>query len=240
MRTALLPAAPLAVLLGIALGALALSPPLRAADAPLPAPDSPQFCSMVQQFTAGTRLTGSNTLFKDMVAYRKSKPFAKPHTTFQVVSYQGKLPVVVSCKVKTSANLRAVYGEQSVGPQRYCYDLTTRIRDQAAADLRLAGNAAAAARAAGFRIDRTEPYSTGQQYLQDFTPAYAGPDGVHLASPSLFQDYDAWYSAILPERVVGQLYCHLPTVAFVKALATGAAKPGLVITTGDNAVVVPR
>jgi hypothetical protein len=233
MRTALLPAALLAL--------LAVSMPLQAADAPLPPPDSPAFCTEVQRYTAGTRLGGTNELFTDMVAYRKSKPLAQPHTTFQVVSYGGKLPLVVSCKVKTVAHLRAVYGAKTVGTQRYCPDVTRRIRDQAVAELTAAGNAAAAARAAAYVIDATEPYSTGQAYLGDFTPAYQGDDGrVHLASPGLFQDYDAWYTAILPEQVVGQLYCHLPTVPYVVALATGALKPGTVITTGDAATVTPR
>jgi len=44
---------------------------------------------------------------------------------------------------------------------------------------------------------------------------------------------------VLPERVVGQLYCHLPTVAYVKALAMGTMAPGTVVTTGDNAAVTP-
>lgn len=221
--------------------ALLLAGPVCNAAEPLPAPESPQFCLRVQQFTAGTQLAGRNELFRDMVAYRKSKPFARPHTIFQVVSYAGKLPVVVSCKVKTAAHLGAVYGASSVGQQRYCYDVTRQVRDQAATELRAAGQATAAAQAAGYAIDQTEPYATGQQYLQDFTPAYRGEDGrVHLSSPSLFQDYDSWFTYVLPERVVGQLYCHLPTVAYVKALATGAVAPGTVITTGDNAVVTPR
>lgn len=216
-------------------------PALAVEPAPLPPPDSPAFCTAVQQFTADTRLAGTNELFTDMVAYRKSKPLAKPHTTFQVVSYGDGLPVVVSCKVKTAAHLRAVYGAGSVGNQRLCPDVTRRLQAQAAAELRAGGQADAAARVAAFVVDPTEPYATGQAYLQDFTPAYRGDDSkVHLASPSLFQDYDSWYTWILPEQVQGQLYCHLPTVPYLKALATGARRPGGVVTTGDNATVTPR
>jgi hypothetical protein len=109
------------------------------------------------------------------------------------------------------------------------------------AELRAAGQAEAATRLAAFVVDATEPYSTGQSYLQDFTPAARGDDGkVHLASPGLFQDYDSWYTWILPEQVQGQLYCHIPTVAYLKALATGAMTPGTVITTGEGATVTPR
>jgi hypothetical protein len=208
---------------------------------PLPPPDSPAFCTAIQQFTAGTKLTGTNELFTDMVAYRKSKPFAKPHTTFQVVTYHDGVPIVVSCKVKTAAHLRAVYGAGSVGTQRLCPDVTRRVQAEAIARLRASGRTEAAARAAAFVVDPTEPYSTGQSYLQDFTPAYRSEDGrVHLASPGLFQDYDSWYTWILPERVQGQLYCHIPTVNYLEALATGAMAPGIVVTTGEGATVTPR
>jgi hypothetical protein len=221
--------------------ALLAGPAFAVDPAPLPPPDSPAFCTAIQQFTAGTKLAGTNELFTDMVAYRKSKPFAQPHTTFQVVSYSNGLPIVVSCKVKTAAHLRAVYGAGSVGNQRLCPDVTRRVQAQAVAELRAAGQAEAATRLAAFVVDATEPYSTGQAYLQDFTPAARGDDGkVHLASPGLFQDYDSWYTWILPEQVQGQLYCHTPTVDYLKALATGAMAPGTVVTTVEGATVTPR
>jgi hypothetical protein len=221
--------------------ALLAGPALAVDPAPLPPPDSQAFCTAIQQFTAGTKLAGTNELFTDMVAYRKSKPFARPHTTYQVVSYVGKLPIVVSCKVKTVAHLRATYGADAVGQQRYCPDVTRRVQVQAVAELRAAGQAAAADQAAAFVVDATEPYATGQEYLGDFTPGYRGDDGrIHLGSPGLFQDYDSWITYVLPERVVGQLYCHIPTVAYVKALATGAMAPGTLVTTGENATVTPR
>jgi hypothetical protein len=221
--------------------ALLAGPVLALDPEPLPPSDSPAFCTAIQQFTAGTKLTGTNELFTDMVAYRKSKPFAKPHTTFQVVSYSNGLPIVVSCKVKTAAHLRAVYGPGSVGTQRLCPDVTRRVQAQAVAELRAAGQTEAAARAGAFVIDASEPSITGQSYLEDFMPAYLGDDGsVHLASPGLFQDYDSWYTWILPEQVQGQLYCHIPTVDYLKALATGAMAPGTVVTTGEGATVTPR
>jgi len=100
---------------------------------------------------------------------------------------------------------------------------------------------AAAARAAGFVVDDIEPYMTGQSYLGDFQPAYVGEDGaIHLSSPGLFQDYDSWIRYLFPERVVGQVYCHVPTGDFIKALATGAAEPGITLTTADDAQVTPE
>jgi hypothetical protein len=45
---------------------------------------------------------------------------------------------------------------------------------------------------------------------------------------------------ILPERVEGQVYCHLATAEYLKALATGALEPGTLITTADDAPVTPQ
>ncbi len=186
-------------------------------------------------------MAGKNTVFSNMPDYRHSKPFVKPLTNYQVVTYRGQLPIVVSCKVKTAAHLRAAYGEKAAGKQLYCPEVTRRVREQAVAELRQAGNAKAAATAAAFVVDEIEPYTTGQSYLSDFQPSYLSADGkLHLNAPGLYQDYDSWITMILPEVVQGQSYCHLPTVDYVKALATGAAKPGTTVTTKDDAPVTPR
>ncbi|MCC7489711.1 MAG: hypothetical protein IT485_08695 [Gammaproteobacteria bacterium] len=207
----------------------------------LPPPASADFCVTVQQLMAGTSLRGENTVFTDMPSYRHSKPFVKPLRIYQVVTYAGHRPIVVSCKVKTAAQLRAVYGPQAAGTQRSCPDLTRLARDQAVAALRQAGNAAAAARAAAFVVDDDEPYITGQSYLGDFQAIHAAADGrTHLSSPGLFQDYDRWFTRFLPEKFQGQAYCHLPTVDYIEAVATGEMPPGATITTGEDAPVTPR
>jgi len=225
----------------ISLLATFLASAAHAATVPLPPPTSPEFCVAVQKILASTDVVGKNTLFTDMPEYRHSKPFVNPLRIYQVVSYQGAMPIVVSCKVKTAAHLRAAYGAKAAGEQRFCPTITRMVQAEAVAQLRAAGNTAAADRAAGFVVDEDEPYTTGQSYLADYAVSSRGEDGkVHLSSPGLFQDYDSWITRILPERVQGQSYCHLPTVDYIKALATGQIKPGTLMTTGDNAVVTPR
>lgn len=206
----------------------------------LPAPDSPEYCMAAQQILASTTLTGSNTIFTDMPAYRYSKSAADPHLIYQVVTWDGQRPIVVSCKTKTAAHLRAVYGPDAAGTQNFCPAVTRQAHAQAVAELQAAGLTEAAARAAAFVIDDTEPYTTGQAYLADFEAAYAGADGaIHLSSPGLYQDYDSWITRFLPWQVQGQAYCHLPTVDHIKALATGDMEPGTVITSADDAPVNP-
>lgn len=207
---------------------------------PLPPATSPAFCSAVQRILASTERTGTNTVFTDMPSYRHSKPMVDPHTTYQVVTYRGKTPIMVSCKVKTAAHLRAAYGEDAAGEQRFCPHITRMLKAQAVAELS-ATDAQAAARAAAIVVDDNEPYITGRSYLADFQLSHVGDDGkIHLSSPGLFQDYDSWITMFLPEKVQGQSYCHLPTVEYIKALATGELQPGTLVTTADDAPVTPQ
>lgn len=218
--------------------ATALLPALSAA---LPPPASPEFCVEAQKILASTQMTGTNTLFTDMPEYRHSKPMVDPLQIFQVVSYAGQRPIMVSCKVKTAAHLRAAYGEQAAGEQRFCPEITRRVQAEAVAELRQSGQVEAAEAAARFVIDDNEPYLTGRSYLADFSLSYRAEDGhVHINSPGLFQDYDSWVTVLLPERFQGQSYCHLATVDYLKALATGAMEPGTVMTTADEAQVTPK
>ncbi len=207
-----------------------------AIEQPMPASTSSQFCIAAQQKLASTTLVGANTLFDDMPSYRHSKPATQPLTIFQVVTYAERLPVVVSCKVKSAAHLRAAFGEDAAGQQFYCHDIARTLQQQAVAELRNEGQTEAAERAASFVIDRDEPFITGRDYLADFRTIYRAEDGlVHVGSPGLFQNYDSWYTVLLPEIVKGQSYCHLATVESLKAVAAGEMAPGKIYNTLDDA-----
>jgi hypothetical protein len=219
----------------------AAAPLAGAQTAQLPDPTSEAYCKTVQRILANTELTGTNTIFTDMPAYRASKPMAEPHEIFQVVVYDGELPVMVSCKVKGAAHLRAAFGEEVAGEQLYCPTIAGLAQAQAVADLQAAGDSEAAARAAAIVVDDNEPYATGRSFLSDFQLSYAADDGtVHLSSPGLFHDYDSWTTLILPDRFEGQVYCHSATAAYIKALATGSREPGLMIQPmNDDAPATP-
>jgi hypothetical protein len=213
--------------------------PLATQAQTLPAPDSAQFCVMVQKILAGTELEGTSTLFTDMPAYRASKPSPDPLMIYQVVTYAGQRPIMVSCKVKTAAHLRATYGETAAGEQLFCPEVTRLVQIQAVAELQ-AYDPAAAAKAAAFVVDENEPFITGQSYLSEFELSYVADDGaVHFNSPGLFQNYDHWITWFLPDRFQGQSYCHIASVDYMKALATGEMQPGTIITTVDDAPVTP-
>ncbi len=205
-----------------------------------PAPASADFCLSVQSFLANTTVEATNTVFTDMPSYRHSKPSPNPLLIYQVVTYAGKLPIMVSCKVKTAAHLRATYGPLAAGDQRFCPAVTRELLATTVGALRQDNEAEAAERAAAFVVDEDEPYVTGRDYLADFPLSYRGADGaVHISSHGLFQDYDSWITVILPRQVEGQSYCHLATVEYLTALARGEMEPGTVVTTADDAPVVP-
>ncbi len=210
--------------------ALAAGPPL-----PLPPPSSPAFCVAVQELMATTSLKAHNTVFRDAPAYRHSKPSVKPFEIYQLVTYAGQQPIMVSCKLKTAAHLRAVHGDKAAGRQLQCPDITREIQAMAVLTLRGNQQPTAADKAAAFVIDDNEPYITGMSYLADFPLSYQASDGrIHLNSPGLFQDYDSWITPLLPARLQGQSYCHLPTVEYMTALATGEMQPGTEMTPMDD------
>ena len=214
---------------------------LSAAAADLPPPTSQEFCVRVQQILANTDMVGTNEIFTDMPAYRASKPAPDPLLIYQVVTYQGQMPIAVSCKVKGAAHIRSAYGDEAAGQQRYCPVVAGMVRDQAVAALTEAGETEAAERAAAFVIEQNEPYMTGRDYLSDFPLSFVGDDGaIHINSPGLFHDYDSWTTWILPEDFEGQTYCHLATVDYMMALATGQMEPGTILTTVDEAPVTPQ
>jgi hypothetical protein len=207
----------------------------------LPDPTSAEFCQQVQRVLANTDMEGTNEIFKNMPDYRHSKPAADPLMIYQVVTYAGQLPIMVSCKIKGAAHLRSAYGEDAAGEQQYCPEITQMVKAQAVAELEQTGNAEAAAAAAAFVVEQNEPFMTGRDYLSDFELSFLGDDGaIHLNSPGLFHDYDSWTTWILPENFEGQSYCHLPTVSYIKAVATGEMDPGTLMTTADDAPVNPH
>jgi hypothetical protein len=222
-----------------ALVALSILPQTSAAA--LPAPTSEDFCREVQQILASTEVESTNTVFDNMPDYRSSKPMVDPLNTYQAVTYRGQQPIMVSCKVKGAAHIRAAFGADAAGEQRYCPSVTRMAQAEAVAGLRAEGLAEAADKAAAFVVDDNEPFLTGREYLTEFQLSYVGDDGaIHLSSPGLFHDYDSWTTWILPAKFEGQVYCHLATVGYIKSLATGAMEPGTTITTGDDAPVTPQ
>jgi hypothetical protein len=206
----------------------------------MPDPTSGDFCVAVQKILADTDIEATNTVFDNMPDYRHSKPSPDPLMIYQVVTYDDKRAIAVSCKVKTADHLRAAYGEDAAGEQSYCPKITAAVKAQAVAELQRENPDDVVAAAQAIVIDQNEPYMTGQSYLSEFQLSYVGEDGqVHLNSPGLQTNWEDWLIWILPNRLRGQTYCHLPTVSYIKALATGAVQPGTLITTVDDAPTTP-
>ena len=218
----------------------ALVAPVSVIAADLPDPESEEFCQVAQQILANTEMVGENEIFTDMPAYRHSKPSPDPLKIYQVISYSGATPVLVSCKLKSADHIQEVFGEAAAGAQLGCPVITKMTQDQAAAELEAAGNAEAAAVVKTFVLEQNEPEMTGSGYLSDFELSFVGDDDViHINTPSLQVDYSSLWSYVLPEKFIGQTYCHLATATYMKALATGDMQPGIVMTTADDAPVTP-
>jgi hypothetical protein len=206
----------------------------------LPPPTSPEFCVAVQHILANTQVKPTNTVFDNMDEYRASKPSPDPLMIYQIVTYDGTMPIAVSCKVKTADHLRATYGESAAGEQLYCPTITEMIKAQAIAELEEEGATDAAAKVRTMVIDQNEPYVTGSAYLSTFELSYVGADGkIHINTPALQTNWEDWMFWIMPNRVRGQTYCHLATVPYIKDLGKGAIEPGTLIVTTDDAKTKP-
>jgi hypothetical protein len=228
------------VMFGLIISVLCNATTAVAEAANLPDPTSDRFCVEVQKILGNTDIEGANEIFDNMPDYRASKPSPNPLMIYQVITYDDVGPIVVSCKVKTVDHLQTEYGEDAAGPQVYCPAVTGMLQQQAIAELTAEGNTAAATAAEGFVIDETEPYLMGSDYLSDFQPVYMGEDGAtHLASPGLQSEWDSWISPFMPDRFLGQTYCHLTTVDYMKRISKGEAEPGKTLTTADDAPVTP-
>jgi len=214
--------------------------PMVVLAADMPEAESAEFCQRAQQILANTSVVSENTIFTDMPAYRSSKPAPEPLQTYQIVSYSGVTPVMVSCKLKAADHLRNIFGEDAAGEQLGCPVIAAILQEQAALELDAEGNAYAAANVRAFVLEQNEPYITGSSYLAEFELSFVGDDGaVHINSPGLQNDYESLWAYVMPERFIGQTYCHLATTDYLEALATGEMEPGIVMTTVDDAQVTP-
>ncbi len=75
-----------------------------------------------------------------MPEYRHSKPSPDPLMTYQVVTYDGQMPIMVSCKIKGAAHIRSAYGEDAAGEQQYCPTVARMVKAQAIAELKRANS----------------------------------------------------------------------------------------------------
>ncbi len=205
--------------------ALAIGAAMASAT-PLPDTTTDTFCTAVQEILAGTTVPSEPTVYPDIASFRQSKPTPRPLTTSQVVTLdeQGR-PKMVSCKVKSADHIRAEYGEDAAGPQRYCREITVLVHAEVVAKLE-AEEPELAATVRGYVIEPDEPQPTGAMYLSPFPLAFADGDGnLHINTQSLQVNWDDWHYWIMPNVLRGQTYCHLITPEHLEALARGQAQP---------------
>ncbi len=205
--------------------ALAIGATMASAT-PLPDATDDTFCTAVQEILAGTTVPSELTVYPDIASFRQSKPTPRPLTTSQVVTLdeQGR-PKMVSCKVKSADHIRAEYGEDAAGPQRYCREITVMVHAEVVAKLE-AEEPELAATIRGYVIEPDEPYNTGRMYLSDFPLAFADGDGnLHINTQSLQVNWDDWHFWIMPNVLRGQTYCHIITPEYLEALGRGQAQP---------------
>ncbi|WP_101759410.1 hypothetical protein [Oceanicoccus sp. KOV_DT_Chl] len=198
-----------------------------------------EFCQTVQQKISNTKVPSHNTLLTDMASFRHAKPAIDPLTIYQVVTYQQSLPVMVSCKVKSADHIREHYGANAAGEQQHCTDIAKLTIAKAISELQMT-NTQAAHQAEKIQVNNIAPGVTGRSYLASFQLSYLDDAGrVYLNAPGLLTRWEDWRFYLFPNKLRGQVYCHIPTTEYIKALALGKIEPGLEVTTEDDAPTQP-
>lgn len=212
------------------------------ASAP-PLQTGPDYCSVMQQFIAGTTLPAETRLYAADdydEGFKKSKPTAKPLVTHQYVGFllaegqQVQFPVSVSCKLKTAERIRTAYADidkempetaVAAAEDRTCQQWTATLLDGVYQSLQAqseeSGEGQEVIPRESIQLDEEDTVYMGPFWVRPFPyqPAYSKDGVLHLRSKALHAEYSRWLP--LPDSFMGTHYCHSITPEYLKALVVG-------------------
>jgi hypothetical protein len=192
----------------------------------LPALTTPDFCSLAQKFMAQTTLQSRNIIHTDYEAFVLSKPDVQPLTTQQYVQYapdDAKLPMRISCKMKSGDHLNAVHGASSASAApRLCREANQQIVLAVYASMTRSEFQRVKYNPDNIMLDGDDMRYIGSSWIEPFESHYIGADKrLHLLSKSLYAGWNDWRWKLMPERFRGTHYCHLVAPEFARALMLG-------------------
>ena len=183
-------------------------------------------CIAAQSIIASTELRPQVVVYSDWEAFVESKPSDQPFTIHQYASapLEGnpEINTVVSCKMRTSERINNAHGspEQPVaGPETSCDEVHRRLL----ADT-LDGLPAGSLRvpAEQWVVQPEDTTFIGPRWLEPwpFVSVTRAADGkLHLHTRALYAPHSWWMP--MPERFLGNYYCHLADPGYIRGLATG-------------------
>lgn len=197
----------------------------------LPLSAQAEFCAWAQQALVHTDLLPQVVVNADRETFIESKSFDEPFTVQQFWSShrEGGVgePTVVSCKMRTmeriNATQQAVNGRPPAGVERTCHDLHGDMLDRAYAAVPAKEQAL---RREQWSVVEEDLQFMGPKWLEPwpFKPLTRGENGtLELHTRALYVPRAWWIP--MPDRFLGNYYCHLIAPDYLEALIRGHERP---------------
>lgn len=199
---------------------------IPAMSADMPVTDK-AFCEHVQRDLTGTTLALSNIVYPSYDAFKESKTKIDPIEIGQYVTTMadGKTPMRVSCKTKTSDHLQDRYGKDAATGDKTCADINRMTIDGVYAALSDDERAKLKISQADMVIEPDEVVYMGSQWVTDYDFVYRDPEAkIRLMGKSLYVTWTNVAFAWAPERFRGVRYCHLIAPEYARKLVIGEAE----------------
>lgn len=190
-----------------------------------------EFCAWAQQALAQTSIVPAVVVNTDREAFIDSKSFDEPFTTQQYWSSHrpggvGE-PTVVSCKMRTAERINATKdpqnGQLAALGDRNCHDLHSAMLQQAYSEIPPQEQVIARER---WLVADEDLKFMGPKWLDPwpFRPLSEGENGqLQLNTRGLYVPMAWWIP--MPERFLGNYYCHLIAPGYLESLIRGVQQP---------------
>jgi hypothetical protein len=193
-------------------------------------PQADDFCAAAQRLVTRTAVPVQLVVQDDFAGFVKSKAVIEGPTIqqFNWTDADGNL-LAISCKLKSADHLNMNFGEGTAGPDGLCQDMNQAVFKLIARRVREPEFSRVSFDPAETVSNPGEPGMTGPDWLAPFTMTYVQDGVLHIATKGFIVDFSDPVYARAPERFRGVHYCHLIAPAYLEALMSGDAPPGVVI-----------
>jgi hypothetical protein len=192
----------------------------------------PEFCAWAQQVIAQTEEIPAVQVHETRESFIESKAFDEPFTVQQYwstpVGGEDGMPTVVSCKMRTAERINAAHAPGAVpvaGGDLSCEVLHQQMLASAYATIPAAEQTVPRQQ---WVVDEEDMTYMGPKWLEPwpFKPLARGEGGsLHLQTRALYVPMAWWIP--MPDRFLGNYYCHLIAPDYLRALVRGEHKPGV-------------
>jgi len=194
--------------------------------------DDLEYCVRAQQLLAQTEELPAVQVHQTRDSFIESKAFDEPFTVHQYwsspVAGEGSMPTVVSCKMRTAERINAAHSPGAVPVAQGDLSCDVLHREMLEQVYTAVPSGEQAVPRGQWVVDEEQVTYMGPRWLEPwpFEPLARGDEGgLHLQTRALYVP-KAWWIP-MPDRFLGNYYCHLIAPDYLRALVRGEFKPGV-------------